>query len=65
MSRLNELLRVVRQREENYFKVIDFIKRNIDTIGRHMEQLTIVHRFLGTTDTDEAELVRQEQVLID
>jgi hypothetical protein len=44
--------------------VVDFIKRNIDSLGRQMEQLTIVHKFLSSVDAAEAELTGQEQVLI-
>jgi hypothetical protein len=43
---------------------VDFIKRNIYTLGRQMDQITIVHKFLTATDEGEQVLARQEQVLI-
>lgn len=47
VEKINNILRVVRQREDNYFKVIDFIKKNMETLSKQMEQITIVHKFLS------------------
>lgn len=63
MEGLNSILRLMRQREDNFFRLLDFVTSNLNS--EHQEQLTITHNFIQQLQSRELNILKQEQILLD